>query len=611
MRPLIRRGKRRPETQNADAPKMDPQDRPTGLLWSSPTKFLPSLWHLLKGRRTAALAQTLTAFGEGLSEAATLVLIASLGLDFVENSGNPVVEVGPIGLGHSSASVWLVGLVLVRLLFALFSARLMTRAEVNISRNVRLSLLSSYVNSDSEARRELPRGTDQQALSVWPQQLGALCGSLLAAGSNMVIMAVMLMVAVITAPVASFLMALAVCLGIFLFLPIRRRIRRLSTEVLEAQSGLAKSLHEAGDLVAEAEIFGVKEHLRLRVTTFIDAEAHRRDKVTFSKAIISPLYTALVFLLVAVALVILFASRADNVARFGPVLLLIIRSVSYGQNIQRIGSIIASLRPLIERLRQVEGQLLNRRLLWGSEPLQRIESIRLHNVSYSYPESGRGVASISLSIGRGARIGLVGPSGGGKSTIVRLLLGELEPQAGQLLVNGVARELFMEQDFRRLVVGVPQFPHVVNFSLRENVKFFRSCVSDHDVTEALKMADLDQARDPETGPSSLDLGGSSMSGGQTQRVGLARALAGDPELLILDEPTSAIDQASQSRITESLLKLPKETTVVLISHRPEVLQLCSTLYFIKDGEISSVGSPDDVLKKIVEDEESDSGVAFG
>jgi ABC-type bacteriocin/lantibiotic exporter with double-glycine peptidase domain len=102
-----------------------------------------------------------------------------------------------------------------------------------------------------------------------------------------------------------------------------------------------------------------------------------------------------------------------------------------------------------------------------------------------------------------------------------------------------------------------------------------------------------------------------MSGGQTQRVGLARALAGNPELLILDEPTSAVDQSSQSRITEFLRDLPAESIVILISHRPEVLQLCSTLLFVKDGVILSEGSPDQLLGTIVLDEEADSGAAFG
>ena len=582
----------------------------TGIFSTSPATLRSSFWHLLKGRRIAASLQTLSALCEGLVEAAILFLIASLGLDFVGDSSKSVLELGPVRLAHNSASFWLVGLVLLRLAFALYSARLMTRTEVMISRAVRLSLLGSYMNSDGEARQSLPRGTDQQALTVWPQQVGSLCGSLLAAGSNIVIMAAMLLVAVFTEPMASVVTVLAVCIGVFLFLPIRRRIRRLSAEVLEAQSGLANSIHEAGNLVAEAEIFGVKDHLLRRVSRFIEAEAHSRDKVTFSKASISPLYTAVVFLMIALALATLFATAGDNVAPYGTVLLLVIRSISYGQGIQRIGSAVASLRPLLERLRTVESQLLKRRILWGSERLPTLDRIEMANVSYLHPDSSRGVRNISFSAGRGARIGLVGPSGGGKTTIVRLLLGELEPQSGQLLVNGVARNRFLEEDFRRLIVGVPQFPHLVDGSLKENVKFFRSTVSDHAVTEALRGADFEPELEGGLG-SSRTLGGHSMSGGQTQRVGLARALAGNPELLILDEPTSAVDQSSQSRITEFLRDLPAESTVILISHRPEVLQLCSTLLFVKDGVISSEGSPDQLLGTIVLDEEADSGAAFG
>jgi len=599
-----------PTMRGSDRSEIASKVEASGLLSASRATLPSSLWHLLKGRRIAASLQSLSALCEGLVEAAILVLIASLGLDFVGDSSKSVFEFGPVSFSPAAASFWLVGLVFVRLAFALYSARLMTRTEVMISRLIRLSLLGTYMSSDGEARRSLPRGTDQQALTVWPQQLGSLCGSLLAAASNVVIMASMLLVAVVTEPMASVVMVLAICIGVFLFLPIRRRIRRLSAEVLEAQSGLANSIYEAGNLVTEAEIFGVKDRLRYRVSRFIEAEARSRDKVTFSKASISPLYTAVVFLIVALALVTVFTTQVGNVATYGPVLLLVIRSISYGQGIQRIGSTVASLRPLLERLRTVESQLLDRRIVWGSERLPSLDRIELANVSYLHADSGRGVRNISFSAGRGARIGLVGPSGGGKTTIVRLLLGELEPQSGQFLVNGVVRERFLEQDFRRLIVGVPQFPHLVDLSLTENVRFFRSAVSDYAVAEALRGADFELGLESGLGLSRA-LGEHSMSGGQVQRIGLARALAGDPGLLILDEPTSAVDQESQSRIIRALRNLPSETTVVVISHRPEVLELCSTLFFVKDGVISSVGTPHEILGKIAVDEEVDYGVAFG
>ena len=576
-----------------------------------PGRLGGTLSELIRGRKIAASLQVLSSLAEGLLEACILFLIAILGLDFADTGRGSPLGLGPIRLGAVELSLVVVVLVLLRLAFALVTARITTRLEVQISKQIRLSMLWAFVDSDSEARRKVPRGSDHQAISVWPQQLGSLCGSLLSAFSNLLIMLAMLIVALVAEPAASAAMLLAVVLGGVAFLPLRRKIRRLSAGVIEAQGRLANSIHALGEIIAEAELFAVKEEIQRQVTDLIHAETTWRDSVTFRKAALSPLYTGLVFLMVAVALVTISITEVNDLEQYSPVLLIVIRSISYGQGLQRVGSTVASLRPLLERLRALEAQLHGRRTQWGLEQLRSIEHLELIDVSYIYAESGRGVRNTSLSITRGARIGLVGPSGGGKSTIAKLLLGELEPQSGRILVNGILRQDYNERDFRREVAGVPQFPHLVNLGLVENVKFFRSDITDSAVSASLKTADVDFSSDVDRASEPLELGGSSLSGGQVQRVGLARALAGDPGLLILDEPTSAVDQESQSRIIQALRNLPTETTVVVISHRPEVLELCSMLFFVKDGVISTVGTPHEILGKIAVDEEVDYGVAFG
>mgnify|MGYP003378060353 FL=1 len=180
-------------------------------------------------------------------------------------------------------------------------------------------------------------------------------------------------------------------------------------------------------------------------------------------------------------------------------------------------------------------------------------------------------------------VGIVGPSGGGKSTLVQLLLGLREPTAGRVLAAGRPARNFSRAEWARLVTFVPQQAHLVSGTVGENIRFMREDVSDASIEEAARMAQLhdDVVAFPGGYDEHVGEGGSRLSGGQQQRLIIARALVERPDVLILDEPTSALDVKSEVFIRQTLSDLSRDMTVIVIAHRISTLEILSLIHICR------------------------------
>jgi ABC-type multidrug transport system fused ATPase/permease subunit len=223
------------------------------------------------------------------------------------------------------------------------------------------------------------------------------------------------------------------------------------------------------------------------------------------------------------------------------------------------------------------------------------EALRFDDVSYRYPGATKdAVSNVTFEIHSGESVALVGRSGSGKTTIADLLLGLLTPTAGRIALDESSSGGTYAD---RLVMGyVPQPSYLLDESVRRNVAFGveETEIDDERVSESLEsvqMKEVVQAMDGQL-DSRMGRDGVRMSGGQRQRLGIARALYDDPEILILDEATSALDNETERDVSEAIMALAGQRTLLIVAHRLNTVRRCDKVLFFESGQLVADGDYD-------------------
>ena len=220
-------------------------------------------------------------------------------------------------------------------------------------------------------------------------------------------------------------------------------------------------------------------------------------------------------------------------------------------------------------------------------------------VGCSYPGRAEpALAGVSFELRPGELTALVGPSGAGKSTAAKLLLRFIAPDSGRILVNGTDLALLPPDEWRRLVAWVPQRPHLFHGTLAENIALARPEATPAEIEAAARAAHVHEfaAQFPQGYATLLGERGARLSGGQAQRVALARAFLKDAPLLILDEPTSFLDAASEAAVGDALAQLVAGRTTLLIAHRMATVQKAGHVIVLDRGRVVEQGTPADLLR---------------
>lgn len=227
-------------------------------------------------------------------------------------------------------------------------------------------------------------------------------------------------------------------------------------------------------------------------------------------------------------------------------------------------------------------------------------SIRFSDVQYQYPSGPQVLRGVDLEIRHGETVAIVGPNGSGKSTIVSLLCRFDDPQDGQVLLDDVPINEMKTRDLRRRLALVTQRTIMFDDSIENNIRYGCRGADSHDVARAAKLAfadDFIRRKTPNGYQTVLGTGGMRLSGGQMQRIALARAFLRDPDILILDEATSAIDMESEQLIHKALEKFLVGRTGVMITHRPSTLAMADRIIVIEQGQIAAVGNHEELVEQ--------------
>ncbi|HON59380.1 MAG TPA: ABC transporter ATP-binding protein [Smithella sp.] len=239
------------------------------------------------------------------------------------------------------------------------------------------------------------------------------------------------------------------------------------------------------------------------------------------------------------------------------------------------------------------------RIVERIEPYPFVSEIVFKNVSYHYPRAETdAIRQVDLRIPKGAVVGLVGPSGAGKTTIVDILLGLLKPQQGEVLVD--RQNIFQDIKRWQMNVGyVPQSIYLSDESIRRNIAFGMPdhAIDDGQIEQALQAAQLAPlvCRLPGGLNTVVKERGVRLSGGERQRIGIARALYHNPQVLIMDEATSALDNLTEKSVIESIESLRGDRTIILIAHRLTTVRSCDVIYLMDEGRVVEHGSYDDLV----------------
>lgn len=308
----------------------------------------------------------------------------------------------------------------------------------------------------------------------------------------------------------------------------------------------------------------------------------------------------LIFIVVLFAVMYKTSGPGFNFAAFAVLIYLINRIFGYLKNAQMKMHSVSEFIPYLKSSVEYKNKAIkNKEPDSGLDKFKFQQQLEFKDVSFTYGADAKKVLKkINFSVKKGDMIGLIGPSGAGKTTIVDLLLRLFEPRAGSILLDGKAIKDIDLAAWRKNLGYVSQDIFLINDTIENNIKFYDKSITKKDIIAASRQANIYKFINelPQGFKTVVGERGVMLSGGQRQRIILARVLAREPELLVLDEATSALDNQSEVAIQKAIDNLKGKVTVLVIAHRLSTVMNTDKLIVLEKGSIVEQGTPQSLLK---------------
>ncbi|KSV62267.1 hypothetical protein N183_36655 [Sinorhizobium sp. Sb3] len=359
------------------------------------------------------------------------------------------------------------------------------------------------------------------------------------------------------------------------------------------------SLRNAEVIQAMGMLPGLLLRWRRDRNRMIDRQQLASDRSAAASGLIRFLRLTMQSLILGVGAYLVIERMATSGAMFAA-------SIMLGRALQPVEQMVGSWRNLVSArsaYERIKLMLLNNPVQELNLSLPRPEGhLALEAVGFALPGNGKPILrGISFGIGAGEVLGIVGPSGAGKSTLARLIIGVTAPSAGVVRLDGADVSVWPRASLGRHLGYLPQDIELFADTVAANISRFRR-EGDMRVIEASRLAGVHDIilRLPKGYDTNLGEGGAVLSGGVRQRIALARAVFGNPSLVLLDEPSSNLDADGDAALLACIAELKRRgTTVVMVTHRPNTLSVVDTLLVLKDGMVEAMGPRQEVMARLV------------
>jgi ABC-type multidrug transport system fused ATPase/permease subunit len=548
---------------------------------------------LVRGRWRAAVRIGFSSTVAATAEAALLLLIGLVAAALAAGDTDETTISLAGWTTHASVTSLLmvaVALVIVRTGTAFDTQRALARATAKYEAELREQLLGSFLRAGAREQDRHRVGELQDLALSDVQATASVLESALRVLPALVSFLLLLATAFAVSPAAALVILVAAAFLLVVLRPLGRRARAATERFSASRAAWAQELAQDQTLRHEIAVFGLvpwaeRSSNRLLGVSRDDHEAGIRLS---SMGLV--LYQSASYLIAAL-LLLFFSTSGVRAGGFVAVVLLLVRGLSYSQALQQYLHIIEQQSGVLERVEATILSLKAAKTPVGSAVGLDWDALAFADVWFSYEPGRFAAAGVTFRAERGEMIGLIGTSGAGKSTLALLALGLFLPERGYVLVDGIPIQKVAADERARRSAFVPQEAVLFELSVYDNIALGRSDIDAAAVVQAAVRAGIhDEIGQLREGYHTVAAErGSRFSVGQRQRIAIARALAGNPSLIVFDEPTSALDPEAETAIQRALDELRRNAIVLVISHRRDSALRCDRVLYLREGCIVAEG----------------------
>jgi ABC-type multidrug transport system fused ATPase/permease subunit len=380
----------------------------------------------------------------------------------------------------------------------------------------------------------------------------------------------------------------------------KKAVKKSTHEVRKQQSNIVAVVQQDLESIRVVKAFGRQELEQEALAAVSRATVAAALKAREVKALLSPIVTVIVSFCIAFVLwrgsllILAGGMTAGELTVFLSYLASFFKPV---KDLASMNNSIAQTAVAVERIRTI----LDADATLAERPDPREQVIRgeivFDHVAFAYDANSPVLRDVSFTVNPGQMVGVVGPTGGGKSTIMSLIPRFYDPIAGTIRVDGIDVRDYRLKALRDQIGYVLQETVLFRGTVRDNIAYGRAGATEEEIVEAAKLANADEfiSRMPDGYQTMVGDRGDTLSGGQRQRIGIARAIIRNNPILILDEPTAALDTESERLVIEALERLMKGRTVLTIAHRLSTIRDADSIIVLKDGMVAEQGTHSQLL----------------